>query len=88
MNLGRLILEDTDILLLDEPTNHLDLKATEWLEEYLDKFKGTVLAVSHDRWFLDRVVDRVIEIQEGRQSSTPAITASMWWRRSAATRRS
>ena len=66
VNLGRLILEDTDILLLDEPTNHLDLQATEWLEEYLDKFKGTVLAVSHDRWFLDRVVDRVIEIQEGK----------------------
>jgi len=66
VNLGRLILEDTDILLLDEPTNHLDLRATEWLEEYLDKFKGTVLAVSHDRWFLDRVVDRVIEIQEGK----------------------
>ena len=66
VNLGRLILEDTDILLLDEPTNHLDLKATEWLEEYLDKFKGTVLAVSHDRWFRDRVVDRVIEIQEGK----------------------
>ena len=66
VNLGRLILEDTDILLLDEPTNHLDLKAIEWLEEYLDKFKGTVLAVSHDRWFLDRVVDRVIEIQEGK----------------------
>ena len=66
VNLGRLILEATDILLLDEPTNHLDLKATEWLEEYLDKFKGTVLAVSHDRWFLDRVVDRVIEIQEGK----------------------
>ena len=66
VNLGRLILEDTDILLLDEPTNHLDLKATEWLEEYLDKFKGTVLAVSHDSWFLDRVVDRVIEIQEGK----------------------
>ena len=66
VNLGLLILEDTDILLLDEPTNHLDLKATEWLEEYLDKFKGTVLAVSHDRWFLDRVVDRVIEIQEGK----------------------
>ena len=66
VNLGRLILEDTDILLLDEPTNHLDLKATEWLEEYLDKFKGTVLAVSHGRWFLDWVVDRVIEIQEGK----------------------
>lgn len=66
VNLGRLILEDTDILLLDEPTNHLDLRATEWLEEYLEKFKGTVLTVSHDRFFLDKVVDRVIEIQEGK----------------------
>ena len=66
VNLARLILEDTDILLLDEPTNHLDLRATEWLEEYLDKFKGTVLTVSHDRYFLDQVVDRIIEIQEGR----------------------
>ena len=55
VNLARLILEDTDILLLDEPTNHLDLKATEWLEDYLDRYKGTVLAISHDRWFLDRV---------------------------------
>ena len=66
VNLGRLILEDTDILLLDEPTNHLDLRATEWLEEYLDKFKGTVLAISHDRWFLDKVVHRVIEIVDGK----------------------
>ena len=66
VNLGRLILEDTDILLLDEPTNHLDLRATEWLEEYLERFKGTVLTVSHDRYFLDKVVDRVIEIQGGK----------------------
>ena len=66
VNLARLILEDTDILLLDEPTNHLDLHATEWLEEYLDRYKGTVLAISHDRWFLDRVVKRVIEIQDGK----------------------
>ena len=66
VNLGRLILEDTDILLLDEPTNHLDLRATEWLEEYLEKFKGTVLTVSHDRYFLDKVVGRVIEIQNGK----------------------
>ena len=66
VNLARLILEDTDILLLDEPTNHLDLRATEWLEEYLEKFKGTVLAVSHDRYFLDKVVRRVVEIQGGR----------------------
>ena len=66
VNLARLILEDTDILLLDEPTNHLDLHATEWLEDYLDRYKGTVLAISHDRWFLDRVVRRVIEIQNGK----------------------
>lgn len=66
VNLARLILEDTDILLLDEPTNHLDLKATEWLEEYLLKFRGTVLAISHDRFFLDRVVSRTIEIIGGK----------------------
>ena len=66
VNLARLILEDTDILLLDEPTNHLDLRATEWLEEYLDKFKGTVLTVSHDRYFLDKVVNRIVEIQSGK----------------------
>ena len=66
VNLARLILEDTDILLLDEPTNHLDLHATEWLEEYLSRYKGTVLAISHDRWFLDKVVKRVIEIEGGQ----------------------
>ena len=66
VNLGRLILEDTDILLLDEPTNHLDLHATEWLEEYIRRFRGTVMVISHDRYFLDRIVTRVIEIQDGK----------------------
>ena len=66
VNLGRLILEDTDILLLDEPTNHLDLHATEWLEEYISHFKGTVLTISHDRYFLDRTVSRVIELLDGK----------------------
>ena len=66
VNLGRLILEDTDILLLDEPTNHLDLHATEWLEEYIRGFRGTVVTISHDRYFLDRTVTRVIEIQDGK----------------------
>ena len=66
VNLARLILEDTDILLLDEPTNHLDLHATEWLEDYLLHFKGTVLTISHDRYFLDKVVQRCIEINEGK----------------------
>ena len=66
VNLGRLILEDTDILLLDEPTNHLDLQATEWLEEYIRSFRGTVVTISHDRYFLDRTVTRIIEILDGK----------------------
>jgi ATP-binding cassette, subfamily F, member 3 len=66
VNLARLILEDTDILLLDEPTNHLDMHATEWLEDYLLRFKGTVLAISHDRWFLDKIAQRIIEIVNGK----------------------
>lgn len=65
VNLARLLLEKTDILLLDEPTNHLDLRSVEWLEEYILKFKGTVLTISHDRYFLDRVVQRTIEISGG-----------------------
>ena len=65
VNLARLLLEKTDILLLDEPTNHLDLNSVEWLEGYINAFKGTVLAISHDRYFIDQVADRVIEITEG-----------------------
>lgn len=66
VNLARLLLNDTEILLLDEPTNHLDLHATEWLEDYLSHYKGTVLAISHDRWFLDKVVNRCVEIKDGK----------------------
>ena len=65
VNLARLLLEKTDILLLDEPTNHLDLRSVEWLESYINAFKGTVLTISHDRYFLDQVADRVIEIVDG-----------------------
>ena len=65
VNLARLLLEKTDILLLDEPTNHLDLNSVEWLEQYINAFKGTVLTISHDRYFIDQVADRVIEITEG-----------------------
>jgi ATPase subunit of ABC transporter with duplicated ATPase domains len=65
VNLARLILEQTDILLLDEPTNHLDLRATEWLEDYLSRFKGTVLTISHDRYFLDHAVTRIMEMTGG-----------------------
>lgn len=66
INLARLILVDTEILLLDEPTNHLDLNATVWLEDYVSHYKGTVLVISHDRYFLDKTISRVIEIKEGK----------------------
>ncbi len=65
VNLARLLLEKTDILLLDEPTNHLDLRSVEWLESYIKTFKGTVLAISHDRYFIDQIAQRVIEIVDG-----------------------
>lgn len=65
VNLARLLLEKTDILLLDEPTNHLDLNSVEWLENYIKAFKGTVLAISHDRYFIDQIAQRVIEIADG-----------------------
>ena len=68
INLARLILVDTEILLLDEPTNHLDLNATMWLETYLSQYKGTVLVISHDRYFLDRTIQRVVELRDGKAS--------------------
>ncbi len=71
VNLARIILEDTDILLLDEPTNHLDMKAMDWLGVYLAKYKGTVVVISHDRYFLDEVVDRIVELEDGRATSYP-----------------
>ena len=65
INLARLLLEKTDILLLDEHTNHLDLSSVGWLESYIKSFKGTVLIISHDRYFIDQVAQRVIEITDG-----------------------
>lgn len=61
--LARLLLANPDLLILDEPTNHLDIAAVEWLEAYLGKWEGAVLIVSHDRYFLDRVVDHVWEMR-------------------------
>ncbi|MFL0247738.1 ribosomal protection-like ABC-F family protein [Candidatus Clostridium stratigraminis] len=62
--LGKILLQKVDILLLDEPSNHLDLDAMEWLESYLKEYKGVVIIVSHDRYFLDNVVTKIIEIED------------------------
>ncbi|SHI46080.1 ribosomal protection-like ABC-F family protein [Lutispora thermophila] len=64
--LGRLMLEKPDILLLDEPTNHLDLSSIEWLENFFSEYKGTAIIISHDRYFLDKVVNRIVEIVDGK----------------------
>lgn len=63
LKLARLLLEEPDLLVLDEPTNHLDVKMLYWLEDYIAEFKGAVFVVSHDRYFLDRVVGKVVEIE-------------------------
>jgi len=65
VNLARILLRDCDILLLDEPTNHLDLATLSWLENFINEFTGTVVVISHDRVFLDNVVTRIIEIEDG-----------------------
>lgn len=62
--LGKLLIDNPDILLLDEPTNHLDMDSVEWLEGYLKSYKGMVIIVSHDRYFLDYVVTKIIEIED------------------------
>ena len=64
--MARLLLSGSNLLLLDEPTNHLDIAAVEWLEEYLRGYAGAVLIVSHDRYFLDRVTNRTLELDRGR----------------------
>lgn len=65
VSLCKLLLKNPDILLLDEPTNHLDLEAIEWLEEYLKNYRGTVLVISHDRFFLDTVTNNTFEVING-----------------------
>ena len=66
--LGKLLLTKPDLLLLDEPTNHLDLFAVEWLEQYLVTYEGSVVIISHDRYFLDQVVTKVADLEEGELS--------------------
>src|SRR5690606_7277352 len=64
--LAKLILQNPDVLLMDEPTNHLDLPSIEWLEKYLMHYPGAVVIVSHDRFFLDRMVTKVVELYQQR----------------------
>lgn len=64
VGLAKVLISNPDFLILDEPTNHLDVEMTEWLEDYLDKTKTTLLMVTHDRYFLDRVCDKIVEIDD------------------------
>ena len=66
VGLAKVLLQNPDILILDEPTNHLDLGMLQWLEEYIKAYRGTVLIVSHDRYFLDKTVNQIIEIESGK----------------------
>ena len=65
INLASIVLSSPDILLLDEPTNHLDIDTLEWFEDYLSSYNGTVVLISHDRYFLDRTVNKIIEMENG-----------------------
>ena len=66
VGLAKVLMEEPDLLLLDEPTNHLDMQAIQWLEQYLAAYKGSLLLVTHDRYFLERVVDHMFELTQGR----------------------
>ena len=66
VGLAKVLMEEPDLLLLDEPTNHLDMQAIQWLEQYLASYKGSLLLVTHDRYFLERVVDHMFELTQGR----------------------
>ena len=66
LSMCKLLLSGSDLLLLDEPTNHLDIAGTEWLENYLSTFRGTVIVISHDRYFLDRLTNKTVEISHGK----------------------
>ena len=72
--LARLLLSAPDLLLLDEPTNHLDAESVAWLERFLEQYKGTVVAVTHDRYFLDNVAGWILELDRGKGSRSRATT--------------
>ena len=77
VSLGKLLVTKPDVLLLDEPTNHLDMESIRWLEGFLMNYKGAVVIVSHDRYFLDRVVTKVVEIFQHQGMSTREITRNL-----------
>src|SRR5690606_14568463 len=64
--LARILLQTPDVLLLDEPTNHMDLPSIKWLENYLRSFEGSIVIVSHDRYFLDRIIKKTVESRKGK----------------------
>jgi ATP-binding cassette subfamily F protein 3 len=80
LQLARLVHENVNFLMLDEPTNHLDIQACEQLEEMLQDFQGTLFVISHDRYFLDKLVDRVVEVQDKKLVNHPMRFAS-WWQK-------
>ncbi len=65
LSLAQMLLNEPDLLLLDEPTNHLDLETTKWLEDYLRYFKGAIVIISHDRYFLDKIVTQIYDVALG-----------------------
>lgn len=82
--LCRLLLSSPDMLILDEPTNHLDAESVAWLERFLQEFQGTVVAVTHDRYFLDNVAGWILELDRGQGIPSRATTRSGWNRRKSA----
>lgn len=83
VQLARLMVSDANLLLLDEPTNHLDIHSREQVEEALEEFEGTLLVISHDRYFLDRIVDRVVEIRNPHLVEYPGNFSYFWERKRA-----
>jgi ATP-binding cassette subfamily F protein 3 len=83
LQLARLMLINPNFMILDEPTNHLDIQTCEAVEEALDDYRGTLLVVSHDRYFLENVVERVLEVRDGTIASYPGTYSEFWAQRSA-----
>lgn len=79
--LARILLRSPDVMLLDEPTNHLDIASTEWLEGFLNRFEKAIVVVSHDRYFLDRVTNRILELHGGKGSEYKGNFSSYWLQR-------